>query len=170
MFDIFIFSIYPKIRLTLSAHVRCGHPHVHHATVFVQVHHGLRGHVFRRVASAAVGVVHHVRLCLEVHHCSNAQFVLHLDCHMFDLSRAAAEPDSWEHPAGQYIWDALITCVIVVWVNNIRLYKIMMALEFKSKHLKRAASHSQQSTNVLNIYRLQPNSFCCQMRNSIIYV
>lgn len=90
----------PKILLTLSAHVRCGYPNIRQTTVFVQIHHDLRGHGFPSVAPAAIGVVHHIPLRLKVHHCSNSQFMLHLYSHMFHLSRAAAEPNAWQHPGG----------------------------------------------------------------------
>lgn len=84
--------------LTLSAHVRCGHPHVHYTTVFVQMHHGLWGHGLPGITPAARGVVHHIPLCLEVHYCSDAQLVLQLDCHVFYLSRAAAQPNTRQYP------------------------------------------------------------------------
>ena len=93
-----LFLYVNKILLTLSAHVRCGYPHIHQATVFVQMHHGLWGHGFRSVAPAATGVVHYIPLRLEVHDCSNSQFMLHLYSHMFHLSRAAAQPNTWQHP------------------------------------------------------------------------
>lgn len=89
-----------RIILTLSAHVRRGHPHIYQAAVIVQMDHGVWSHGFIWVAPAAMGVVHHIPFCLKVHHCSNTQFMLQLDSHMFYLSWTAAQPNPWQHPGG----------------------------------------------------------------------
>lgn len=98
----------PKFLLTFSAHVWCGDPNIHQTTFFVQIHHDLWSHRFCAVTSAATGVVHHIPLCLEIHHGSYSQFVLHFYRHMFHLSRTTAKPDTWQHPGGhKYINNTL---------------------------------------------------------------
>lgn len=89
-----------KILPTFSAHVPCGYPDISQATLSVQIHHDIWSHRFCTAASAATGVVYHIPLRLEVHHSSDSQFMLHLYCHVFHLSRTAAEPDTGQHPEG----------------------------------------------------------------------